>query len=453
MTRRRILLSVVLLSVLALAPAAQAAEFPDTYTSKFVSDWWDVEASPEFRADIVQKTILPGEETSVSVVLTNRGEVTAFESLDEPTTAVETNESEKEFAYESEATSARSLTSTLEGDEGLTVTGGAAGASSIVGKGRSVTLPFTVRVDTFAKPGVHDLSLEVRYRYLKDAAVEYENGQYEPYFHYVERVEKFDLEVEVEDRAVLRVVDVSLDDGSARAGREAVLRVTYENAGTETANDAEATLRHSSALVNGSRGGSLGTVEPGGTASATYRVKFSDDATAGRLQLRTGVTYEDDEGNTRAAPQVTVPVELAGYRPRFSASSEGTLPVGGDGTVTVTVENLMEETARGAVVTLDPRDPFSSEEPRAYFGDLEPGETGDARFRLKLEDETLAKRYPLRLSVEYLDSSGREHSSRELSVPVAVEAGGGLEGLSTWLLGVVALFVAGGVAAFLYFRR
>lgn len=445
---------ILVMTCLFLIPAtATAVDFPASHTTRFVGDWWDVDSSPDFDANLVEEQVSPGEEVRVSVVLTNRGEIVAFESVDEPATAVETNESEKEFAYEVDATEARALTATIRGGNGLTVIGGTSAASGTVRSGESVTLPFTLRVDRFTEPGLRNLPLEVRYRYLKDAAVDFENGQYEPAFHYVERVQRFNLTVRVEERAVLTVTDIDVVDGAAGAGRRATLMVQYRNDGTETATGAEARLLSSDPLVNGSTGGWLGTLAPGEEATATYRVEFGEEAPPGPAGLSTEVTYEDEGGNEVTAPSVSIPVELERFSPRFSASSNGSLPIGGDGTVTLTVENLMEGTAAEAEAILHPQDPFSSEEPRAYLGDIGPGESVETRFRLQLEDETLAKQYPLRYTLEYLDEDGRRHRSRELSVPVTVEAGAGLQGLSTWLLGLLALIVAGAVAAFLYLRR
>lgn len=433
------ILAVTLLSLVAIGAAAQ---LPSTHTEKFVDDWWEVDAEPEFSAEIMQGDLQAGRPARLNVLLTNVGEVTAFEALDTPTTAVEINESAFELKYEkgNGPTTAKNLVATLEGSGPVEVETSTAMAPTPVIEGGSVNLPFEVSVDQDAESGPHNLTLRLSYRYLEDVAVEYENGQYQPFFYYKTGSRKLDLRAEVRRNAVFEVSEVEVVGGELRPGRDATVRVTYRNEGKDTAYDAEASLvpkapiTPSASLQTGAAEAAsgpstfVGDVAPGEEAKATFDVSIGRDALAKNYSVSSRISYDDEGGNAKQSRPLKVVLSLKPFRHRFEVVDThlgGELTPGGETSLEITFRNGGNEVARDALTRISLSDTFTSTSDTAYLGDVEPGEAATGRFRISASSDAMPKTYGLDTEIKYRDENGLSKLSDTLKAEVEVSEGGG----------------------------
>jgi len=454
MLRPRSTIAALTITALLLVSAQPASavlgieDLPPTYQEKFVDDWWDVDAKPSFNAEVMQSDIGPGKPPKVNVLLTNVGQVEAFDSVNDPATggahitsdpANDTKAASKELAYEQEGTTAKNLVATLDGTGPIDVETRTASAQAPITSGSSAQLPLTVTVDEDAESGTYQMNLTLSYNYLHDAAVFYDEGNFVPYRYHKQVETTIPIEVTVEENPVFEVVDVKVTEGELRLGRESTVEVTYRNTGQDTAYQSEASLTtkppFSSQGTVQSTGGSsadstfLGDLAPGEEATGTYEISVSRDGLAKNYSLESRVSYEDTGGNPKSSRALKVVLGVKSFEKQFSvveSQLDTELTPGGESALTVTFENTGDKKADDAIGRISVADPFTSTSDTAYLGDLAPGETSTAKFRISAASNAMPKLYGVDSEVKYRDLNGRTKLSDNMKVEVQVgEASGG----------------------------
>jgi hypothetical protein len=275
-------------------------------------------------------------------------------------------------------------------------------------------LPVELEVAEDAQPGTYRLPIEIEYQYVRSVNVDDDDD-------YITRRDvsvRRHVTIRVDESVRLGVENV--DGESLRANEDGRVSVTVRNEGTETATAAELVLLENDQLTPRTNGVSLGTLAPGETATATFRVGVADiesaDTYAAPFQLR----YEDGNGVVRTSAVRTgdVTVEDA---PTFDLSATTTdLYVDSTGAVTLSVTNTGDRAVRNARAVLHPMEPFSPLSTGASLGTLDPGETATARFKLDVADRAIAQDYPLEFTVVYEDAYRETVESDRMTVPVTV---------------------------------
>ncbi|MBS1263832.1 MAG: hypothetical protein MAG715_01024 [Methanonatronarchaeales archaeon] len=423
-------------------------DLPPTHQEKFADDWWDVDSEPEFDAEVMQSEIGPGKPQQIHVLLTNVGQTTGFDSVNDPASGGahvtsdpvnDTKAAGKELGYDQEGTTAKNLVATLEGKGPIEVDTRTASSPSPVISGASAQLPFTVTVDEDAESGTYELNLTLSYNYLQDAAVFYDSGNFVPYRYHRRTETTIPVKVTVEENPVFEVIDVEVAEGELRLSRESTVAVTYRNIGQDTAYRAESSLTtkppfSTQGTVRPSGGASadttfLGDLAPGEEATATYELSVSRDGLAKNYSLKSRVSFEDSGGNTETSRALKTVLSVRPFEKQFrvvDAELGSELTPGGESALTVTFENTGDRPANDAVGRISVADPFTSTSDTAYLGDIEPGSTATARFRLSAAGDAMPKRYGVDSEVKYRDENGRTKLSDNMKAEVQVgETSGG----------------------------
>jgi hypothetical protein len=193
----------------------------------------------------------------------------------------------------------------------------------------------------------------------------------------------------------------------------------------------------------------IGTLEPGDSQPVRFKLAVSEDAEPGSQTLNFVVEYENSDGDLR---QSTTPirksVEVGSELDTFEVvDTQTSVTAGGSDALQVTVENTGDETVSDANAKLFVNDPLSAPDNSAFLGELEPGETTTATFKIEATGQAQAKEYAGSLEVRYEDESGDSQLADGIQVGVPVApASGGLP-LTYIGLGLGVVVLSGGVFA------
>jgi hypothetical protein len=207
--------------------------------------------------------------------------------------------------------------------------------------------------------------------------------------------------------------------------------LSVTNTGDRPVRDARAVLHPAEPFSPLSTTASLGTLNPGETATAQFKLEVADRAIAQDYPLAFTVEYDDAYGETVASDRYTVPSEV-GPEMTFETSGSPTVAAGSTETVEVTVTNTGAGTMRDAVARLNVNTPFETDDDTAYVGDLEPGESRTVTFTVSVDGAATPKAYSVDTTIKYDNTFGRTVVTDVEPTAVEVtENGGGL--LSTIL--------------------
>ncbi|MEF8856423.1 MAG: COG1361 S-layer family protein [Haloplanus sp.] len=176
--------------------------------------------------------------------------------------------------------------------------------------------------------------------------------------------------------------------------------LSVTNTGDHPVRNARAVLHPAEPFSPLSTSATLGTLDPGETATAQFKLEVADRAIAQDYPLAFTVEYDDAYGETVESDRYTVPADV-GPEMTFETSSSSTVAAGSTETVEVTVTNTGEGTMRDAVARLNTNTPFETDDDTAYVGDLEPGESKTVRFTVSVDDAATPKTYSVDTTVKY----------------------------------------------------
>lgn len=196
------------------------------------------------------------------------------------------------------------------------------------------------------------------------------------------------------------------------------------NVGDTEVEDARFVLRENPPFQPISTRASLGDLEPGEEASASFRVEVSDRAVAQEYPVEGHVEYEDSFGETRTSSSVTGSVEIGPER-EIAVRGKPTVGAGATETVEFEVENTGEGTMRNAVARINVDSPFSTSDDTTYIGDLEAGESANVSYRISVDSGATPKTYSVDTVVKYDNVFGDKVVTDVRKGPVEVEKSGG----------------------------
>lgn len=279
-------------------------------------------------------------------------------------------------------------------------------------------LQVTVEVDEDAEPGTYSIPVEFEYEYVARASSDGggARGAYRVVRH--DESESESIEVRVEETVELDVVE--LQGEGLRAGDDGEIHARVTNSGSEKARDAR--LRFVDSPPFQARDGTkyLGDLETGEEASADFRVSVGRSYVSGEAAAKLALEYEDENGATRRTDVETGGVSVAGDA-EFSVEAEGEETyVDSVGAVHVELTNEGDTKVEDARFVLHENPPFQPVSRRASVGDLEPGESKEASFRVEIGDRAVSQTYPVVGHVEYQDEFDETRSSSAVTGSVDV---------------------------------
>lgn len=374
-----------------------------------------VNGEPELDLALADSTVAPGEETTLSLVLTNDADLGQV-SLTNPQLA-------------DRVTTAKGVSVTVDsGDAPLTVESGEQLLGSIADGGRT-TAAVDVTVDEDANPGTYELDVDVEYSHA--SSVSDQTGAVSQ--NSVDR--SFDVEVIVEpDDVRFRVVDT---DTAVRAGESGTFTATVEQTGQEVARNVRLQLRSLDPAVTPAGSGEanryVGNWSVGERRAVRYHVTASPDASGTQHTLELVPTYENAYGDGTTGQSLAVGLTpIAGARFHVhnaystAPSTQPTVDVGGRVSVDVGLRNRGPGAAENVSVRLAATSPVTtvdggSAADRAV-GRVTAGNRQTVSFDVGAKPSGHGGNYTFAATVTYDDPTGNTVTSRAWPVAVRVRS-------------------------------
>ncbi|WP_228841097.1 COG1361 S-layer family protein [Halorubrum sp. AJ67] len=359
-----------------------------------------IRGTPELAVSVAQPTVNVGETNSVTLQVTNDGDLDLGPS-----------------SSRAVVTTARNVR--VEADAGgtpLTVETGTVAIGAVT-ENQPGSAPIAVGVPSDVEPGTYDIDVEVRYShtYQQSGNVVYDRQ---------ETVDR-EVTVEVSDDARFEITNVTTD---ARVGDQGTLEAEVENVGADAASGATVTLESASAGLTFGQSprdsARIGQLEPGEATAVTYDVAFAAGAPVREYALDGTVTFDTSEGYQRVDESPSASVR-PGAEQRFSIDDvDSDLYVGEQGDLRGTVTNDGPATARNVVVQYAEESPNVVPVERSVaVGTLDPGESADFRLPIEVGGEAEAVARTADVAVQYrtADLERRAYQDLELLFDVAPE--------------------------------
>jgi hypothetical protein len=168
----------------------------------------------------------------------------------------------------------------------------------------------------------------------------------------------------------------------------------------------------------------LGTLDPGETATARFKLEVADRAVAQDYPLAFTIAYEDVYRETVESDRLTVPTAV-GPEMTIETGGSPSVAAGSTETVDVTVTNTGAGVMRDAVARINVDTPLETDDDTAYVGDLAPGESRTVTFTVSADAAATRKAYAVDTTVKYDTAFGRSVVTDVESTAVTVTAGEG----------------------------
>jgi|APHM01.1.fsa_nt_gi S-layer domain len=166
---------------------------------------------------------------------------------------------------------------------------------------------------------------------------------------------------------------------------------------------------------------SLGNLKSGRSKQAEFFFDTSEDAPSGSFEVDSSITYTEDDSTADIEKEQSFNVFMSG-KPQYEVvNTSSDLEIGQQSEVRVTVRNTgNEESTSTRIRVLDSSDlPFSYRSSSQFVGTLEPGQQGQAVFRVTPESNAVEKEYLLDFEIRGVKDTEVFTSDTTLSLPVA----------------------------------
>jgi len=216
-----------------------------------------------------------------------------------------------------------------------------------------------------------------------------------------------------------------------RVGEEGELAGSVTNTGEERASNVVVVFESQSENVSPlEREYSVGSLDPGESATFSFDVEVSDAADSGPRQFTLRPTYRTPDDEQRRGESFDVRERIRPARDLFDVSVNGAdVTQGGSTVLNVTVTNNANETVSDISGQLFADSPISVTDSDAFASELGPGESTVLKFQISAGGSALAKSYPVEIDFQYDEADGDRKLSDTYKLAVDVterEGGGGL---------------------------
>jgi hypothetical protein len=178
------------------------------------------------------------------------------------------------------------------------------------------------------------------------------------------------------------------------------------------------------------------------TVSCRYKVAISDDAANQIYPVDVAVSYENLDGDIVTSASDTIGVPVLGKLTFAAVSDPISVTPGSENTIAVQYRNTGTQTAYHAQARLSVVDPFTSSDNNAYLGDLRPGDTATAHFRVNTDSAAAAQDHALDTEIRFRDALDNSQVSDTFKVNIHVtpsQPGGIAVFLPVLLLAVIVI--------------
>ena len=301
-----------------------------------------------------------------------------------------------------------------------------------------VPVTISAKITQDATEGDYQLPLSIGYTYLASSdqpAADILQSEYRQVNLTIPLTIKIKPQVTI---SVLSVVPENLSVGTS-----GYLDLTLVNNGTDNGTEATVSLLRNgnSPILPVDSSVFIGDFPQGQPVTCRYKVAVSGDAQAQAYPVDVAVTYENRYGDIVTSATQTVGVPVFGKVIFTLVSGPASVTPGSDSTITVRYRNDGAVTAYGAQSRLLAVEPFTSSDNTAYLGDLRPGDTVTAQYRISADPGAAPGNYSLDTEVQYHDSLDNLQVSDTFKVPVPVVAPPPASGIVSRLPAILALLL------------
>ena len=293
--------------ILATAHVAYSETFPPNIW-EFTEDYYDVFGEPELHASLIGDPEFENGETSrIFIRLKNEGEILGFENERIPTSN-ESMDAKKELHLEDDVTTAINIQATLENNNGapVKISSGLVQGGFLRSGESSRPMGFDVEIFNNAPSGTYELTLSLTYQYQKEVQVEgYPDEELDLW--YVTKNQTLPIFIKVKPNVDLVVENVRSE---LVPEKEGMVYITYKNTGTETAKDAVASISVTDPFTAIDDHEFLGTLNPGDSYEAQYRIEVDKTALPKTYWVETEVEYKDRYGGASETGVLKAPVNV-----------------------------------------------------------------------------------------------------------------------------------------------
>ncbi|MCH7661052.1 MAG: hypothetical protein IH933_10925 [Euryarchaeota archaeon] len=272
--------------------------------------------SPGFDVYTPDNVVEPGEETAVSVILENEGQITEDGSETE----------------EAAVTEARGVTAELDsGDAPVSVNSGEAQLGSVQQE-QTATESFDITVDGDAQPGTYELPLELTYTYTPEVDGDEQADE-------VTETTTETVEIEIDESSQFEIEGATSGVSAGESG-ESTIDIT--NTGPNDASEAVVTLDAPDSnldITSQSTDIYIGEWGAGETEAIDFVTELDEDALAQDYTIYATVEYLDENENEQTSRQLRTGIPTTEGQGFSVDSVESDLWVGEDGEVSGEITN------------------------------------------------------------------------------------------------------------------
>jgi hypothetical protein len=272
-------------------------------------------------------------------------------------------------------------------------------------------------ITTDATVGEYQLPLIIRYTYLSSSDQPASDILQSTYTQVNETIP-----VTIKIKPTVKIAVIEAVPENLSVGAEGYLNLKLKNIGSGDGNKATVKIirNGNSPVIPTDSSVYIGDFPRDGTTTCRYKVAISDNAEQQTYPIDIAVTYENDDGDVVTTATDTVGVPVLGKNTFKIVSEPITLLPGSENSIAVQYRNTGDAIAYHAEARLSAVDPFTSADNNAYLGDLKPGDTATAHFRLSTDSGAASRDYALDTQVRYRDSMDNSQISDTFKVNVNV---------------------------------
>ncbi|SDG35540.1 COG1361 S-layer family protein [Halorientalis regularis] len=198
-----------------------------------------------------------------------------------------------------------------------------------------------------------------------------------------------------------------------------IVELSVTNTGSQPATDARAHLHSMEPFALLSSGSSLGTLEPGESSTARFKLEVPDRGLDGAYPLSVTIVHDDLYGNTIESETMSADVSVGPER-SFEVVNTAQLPAGSTQTIELTVRNTGKTSLNDSEVRINTNSPFETDDDTAYVGTLAPGETATVSFTVSVDSAATTKTYSIDTSIKHDNAFGESVVTDIETAPVHV---------------------------------
>ena len=297
----------------ALVPVAVGSEYiPESYTLS--TNYYDVTGEPYLIATLVgDRELDRGEDAVLEITIQNYGAIYGIKGDEYLDPSDEDYDDEvllaaAELDVEIEKSCADHVDVVLFADSSpIDVIADVQKIESIEA-GKIGTARFPIHIDDDAPAGTYPLRVETCYDHIRNVQVSGTPDKPDINYWNTTGTQNHTIMIAVAKESDFEVIDVV---SGMQVEGTGFLNITYKNTGEETATDAIARISDMLPFTAVSNQKHLGTIVPGESVTAHFRVSTDQSAVPKVYDLSTGIRFKDEDGNIRISDPMQIGVTVA----------------------------------------------------------------------------------------------------------------------------------------------